>query len=224
MAQYVKLEGKLVHCYEALGSNFVICDGEQFAGLRVADAKHKGSFRYSSACTNSSLVTNGVVYDGKDVLITDAAHNPIMKNIREATKAHFEDAEFTLDNKTIEELRDLAKPNPEDAIKTGVLRIIDRESLPIEQLSDRQYSRFLFRQNAEPYGGLCQLVGIKSISVYFVPEEDAKEVGKPFGQALAIHGLQDKSALQGAFCDISSADCPVFIIPKEGIETRVSDK
>jgi len=232
MTNYVKSEGNLKDCYLQLKEQQAdITDAEQLAGLRVSDAKEKGNWKKSEVCTNGAWAANGVVYDGKNVFVTDKAHNPIMKNIREAVEAHSECREFTLGNKTIEKLRDLAKKHPEDARKTGVLLLTDHQGLPVEQLSNRQYSQFLLGQKAEPYGRLCQEADINEIPVYFVPEGDVKRVGKPFGRALWVHDLDSRSSLLGnngglvlnyldgrAF-GVSSAQ--KFSIGNEGIERVV---
>lgn len=224
MTKYMKAEGSFKDCYLQLKEQHAdITDAEQFAGLRVSDAKEKGR-KKSEVCTNGAWVANGILYDGKNILVTDKAHNPIMRNIRKAVEAH-RTGKFTLDNKTIEELRDLAKKHPEDARKTGVLFLTERENLPVKNLSNRQYSQFLFGKQTEQYAGLCTEADINEIPVYFVPEGYAKQVGKPFGRALWVRDLYGWSALGGNLVHYSDGDGRAFGVPsKEGIEVRISAK
>lgn len=173
----MKAEGNLQDCYAALSSKgFEPCDAANLAELRAKERK----------AWEGTWVANSIVYDGKSVLITDGKRNPILKDIDTAELDNSAGKEYTLASNQIKTLRNHARTNVEDAIKTGVLKLEDFENVPVGQLSRRPYTGFLFRQNAGIYAALCKGEKVNTIPVYFLSEEERNKVGEPFARQLWI--------------------------------------
>lgn len=179
-----------------------LISAERLALVRVSDdPKSPFSMQGNWVAENYIYATNG------DILVASGSYNPLLKNPERATDAHRAGKEFYLEDKVFEELRGIAKADPEEAIRSGVLLVMRKDiqgEIPSNRLAESPIGLFLFRQQAKPYGewlkaqgALYEVQGIRSITQWTTSEDYAKKQQHHFGRALWVHGLFYRSGLGG---------------------------
>lgn len=172
---------------------------EQLAILRIRDGPA------SPFSTQGTWVAENYNYSsGRDaeIIIASANLNPILKQPVEATNAHRQGEEFYLNEAAWKQLRDVAESDPYKAIKSGAL-LVTRKALkfeiPVEALGETPETVFLFREQAKAYGNWLKAQGISAVSQWTVCEDHAKKQNQPFGRALWVRSLDDRSELDGYY-------------------------
>ena len=201
-------------------------------GVELATAEQIARIRRLSG-SDSSLsrnygqwVADADIHQRRDsavVLLVDGAHNPILQNIVEATNCHRNGKEFYLNARFVDQLRQLAKKDPRDAIKSGVLALprprkseilgsseINPFEVPADRLAEEVYFQFRLRDEAKPYGKFLKDAGISKVTVYLVSENSAKDPehnGIPFARPLWVRYLDYGSEFYGNYRNLDSNGC-----------------
>lgn len=176
----------------ALPEGFELWLPEQLAAIRMAAKGHVNDYR-NNYSGQGSWVAAEYCHDNKtgDILIAKRPHMTILKNLKQATDAHREDREFYIPTEAWTELQDLAKENPEDAMKTGVLLVRRKnvkEDIDTGRLAEEAVTYFLFAKEAKPYGIWLSGNHIKSMPQLTVGAGYAKKQEQPFARALTVCG------------------------------------
>lgn len=165
---------------------------EQLAILRICDKR-----MLNSEC----LVAESYNYDPNgDILISSGKYNPVLRSPEAAVNAHRNRQELFPSDDLWELLRDLAKTNPEDARKTGVLlvpRASLQERIPVGSLQDVPETYFLFGNNAVHHGRWLKSNRVTDVEQKVAGADYAKEQNRPFSRILGIYGYWNNSALVG---------------------------
>lgn len=197
------------------------------AGFKFHSAEQEARARRLSGagsyiCRNGTYVNNAHIYQPKEsniILITDGSFNPITKNFAEATNCNRNGREHYVD---ISKLRDLAKKDPRDAVKTGVFEFvrptkkgligsseINPFEVPTDRLQDEAYFQFSLRGEAKPYGQFLKQAEIKSVPIRLVSKsytESSEHNGNPFDRLLWVGYLDDRSGFYGSRRDLYDDD------------------
>jgi hypothetical protein len=195
---FVPVIGAFDECIDQLAAkNARIISCEQLAAARIYDAAAIGDWKKSDICLNSCWVGENFNYmpDG-NIIVAKTSCNPILHNLYDATNCHRRGQEFYLNESAFEELQDLAEPNIDDAIASGVLllnRNDDIESNVIKSIhtsnpGDNKLGIFLFGTQLKPYCSLCKDAGTSEIKFYTVDEGEWA-----FARLLQAHGINSKS-------------------------------
>jgi hypothetical protein len=170
--------------------------------VRALDAFHPKHPIYA----HPYWVAEGAAYGPEgDILLLSPEHNPILRRPDAAVASHRADEPFYLDTFTWRRLSSLARTNPEEARRSGVLRLPDRmreETLiPSADIGKEPITRFLFGGSGAYAALRRRCKGYLSVDVaadfdagflpqYLPPPAETQEEDRPFAQQLhVIYGI-----------------------------------
>jgi hypothetical protein len=151
----------------------------EFAGARIGlGLKHHLNSNGYWVAESMNYLSNG------DILVSKILQNQIIPEI--ATDCHRNGKEFYLEKRVWEQLQDLAKRNPADALSSGVLLLKRREVKPIDTSRpyDNKLGIFLFEKQLRPYCAFC-----KEAEISQIPVEVAEKKKRAFARQLYIYYL-----------------------------------
>ncbi len=170
---------------------------EKLAELRrLLGPQHQVSTRWSWLAENFNYLPDSEA----DILIASRNCNPLLQNPAEATSTHRKNEEYFLPAEIVNALRERAQLDPDQARQSGVLRLLRSEvmaEIPIIALKDYKVTRFLFGEQAKPYGEFLQVNGITNVPFYVADKDYVQKQDKAFGRALGIISLDGGSSLNG---------------------------
>jgi len=188
-----------------------IWSAEKLAELRVQlGASHPVSRRESLLAEN----VNYMVDRDSDILVASGRYNPLLKDPKGATNAYRDGNEgFNLNQQVIHELRERATPDPDKARQTGVFLLTRKDAkdrIPTRVLHEEGITRFLFGEQAEPYGEFLQANRITEVPLYLVTIAYIQQKKTAFARPLSVDRLLGlKSALDGYGKGLDHVDCRV---------------
>lgn len=179
-------------------AGYIQTETKDLAQARIALGKQHDVSQYGSYNQEGFLY---LPKDAKSILIVDGKHNPILKNPVEATNAHRNGKEFYVE---ADKLRQLAKSNPNDAIKSGVLLLSrnDIKNISVDKLAEHPLSNFLLRDTAKDYGKFLKDANISSVPIYVDDKDYTQKQDKPFARLLWLWNLGDNSGFDGFSWDL----------------------
>ncbi len=172
-------------------------DAEELAGLRaLLGASHAVSTRWSWLAENFNYMNDA----DADILIASGVYNPLLKDPASAVQAHSEGKEVFLADGIVRDLRERARTDPVEARASGVYRLQRKDvqsKVPVTELDSYGPTRFLFGDQAKPYGAFLEAAGITSVPFYVVNADHARKQESPFARAFAVSHLLYRSRLSG---------------------------
>lgn len=156
-----------------------IWNAEELALARAkADPEHSVNAKGTWVAENINYYPNG------DTIISLRDYSPILKNPNAATRCHKNKQEYCPPNKIMNELRERAERNPEEARKSGALLLENLKTrISTEAFGEEQLTRFIGWTAA--YGRLLDRRGFKDVEVYFDKKRE-KPFIRPFSRAIYI--------------------------------------
>lgn len=150
---------------------------------------------------NGTWVAENAIYCANcDILITDRDHSPLLKYAKEATEIsrnaeNSNKKEFYLPKNEFEKIYQLAKRDPDDAIRSGVLKLRRAEyverSIKADEFEENPATRFLFRDSAKSLGELLVRNGVSTIRFHAVtPQYIRKNLRPPFCRSIWINPMR----------------------------------
>lgn len=170
-------------------------------GFSLVSAEELAILRYSGNFLRDGLVVgDNYNYFPDGVRIAKRAHNPILKNAREAAQAHRTGAEFYLDDRIAREMTQRSRKTVSEARETGVLFVPwneMRDEIPVDQFGADAVTSFLFGQYREVYAHLLNQRGIRRVKHRTPAREYAAAARSPFAYSLFIQSMDYYSNLDG---------------------------
>jgi hypothetical protein len=170
--------------------------GQLATAQQVAQARRVADFKSSAWQRGSWTAANLVYAPGEDFVIwTLPSYSPIPKHPIEATEAHRAGKEYLIVEKEISELLEKAKSGKEQSVYVD--KRTENFEIPVSKLHKDNLTKFLFKEDAQPYAGRLEEDGIENVPVWLVDSNHVKEQKAPFARALWLHGVSSWSGLDG---------------------------
>jgi hypothetical protein len=169
---------------------------------QVVQARRVADFKSSAWQRGSWIAANLVYAPGEDFVIwTLPSYSPIPKHPIEATEAHRAGKEYLIVEKEISELLEKAKSGKEQSVYVD--KRTENFEIPVSKLHKDNLTKFLFKEDAQPYAGRLEEDGIENVPVWLVDSNHVKEQKAPFARALWLRGVDVRSGLGGDYGDLS---------------------
>jgi len=204
--EIVEVKGPFDKCIDALvRGKAELTSCVQLAKARIKfGAKHSVSTNGSWTGENFNYLPNTVNYlpNTDDILVAKAKYNPILQDPKEAIHCRNMGFQFYVNKKTLDQLQDLAKRNPADAIKSGVLLLKEKDLVPISTShpESNKLGVFLYENQLKPYCDFCR----KEQEIELIDVCLAGRRSIPFATLLRVHDLNGSSLLDGQNHDLRS--------------------
>lgn len=162
------------------------------------------------------------------ILIVDRRYSPILKDPKGATDAHRKGREYAISSDEALSLMGIAKEDPEEAIKTGVLllpRTKVLSEIPVDEFTKYPVTRFLGRDQSEQYAKFLKESGIESVPFFVDSEGYVTGQKQPYANKLWVHWLDYWSVLDGYGRIL--IDCRVFGVsnlPAKQVANEISQE
>lgn len=138
----------------------------------------------SSMAQEGSYISEGIIYCPRRDLILLVRDSPVMQSPKKATRAHEDEEEFYLSKKKLRNYLERLENQ-----ESSVLALEDLNPIQTKNFGEDKRTKWLFRDQAEPYGKFLDFYGIEKMPFIIDCSSYVKDHNKPYANQLYLSGI-----------------------------------